>query len=49
VAGEVRNVDVVENVAAIWVSRADLTRFIPAPQVYGPVLRALDAVGTATP
>lgn len=46
VAGEARNVDVVENVAAIWVSRADLTRFVPADQVYGPVLRALDAVST---
>lgn len=49
VAGDVRNVDVVENVAAIWVSRADLTRFVPAVQVYGPVLRALDAVDVTTP
>jgi 8-oxo-dGTP pyrophosphatase MutT (NUDIX family) len=48
VAGEVRNVDVVENVAAIWVSRADLTRFIPAAQIYSPVLRALDAPLTPT-
>ncbi|MFB9688427.1 NUDIX hydrolase [Amycolatopsis plumensis] len=46
VAGEARNVDVVENVAAIWVDRADLTRFVPAAQIYGPVLRALDAVDT---
>src|SRR5205823_2325445 len=43
VAGSVRNVDVVENVAAIWVDRADLTRFVSAAQVFGPVLRALDA------
>ncbi|RSM35994.1 hypothetical protein DMA12_42080 [Amycolatopsis balhimycina DSM 5908] len=48
VAGEARNVDVVENVAAIWVDRADLTRFIPDGQVYGPVLRALDAATDAT-
>ena len=41
VAGETRNVDVVENVAAIWVDHADLTRFIPAAQIYGPVIRAL--------
>ena len=46
VAGEARNVDVVENVAAIWVDRADLTRFVPATQIYGPALRALDAVNT---
>jgi 8-oxo-dGTP pyrophosphatase MutT (NUDIX family) len=44
VAGEARNVDVVENVAAIWVECADLTRFIPDGQVYGPVLRALDVI-----
>jgi 8-oxo-dGTP pyrophosphatase MutT (NUDIX family) len=42
VAGEARNVDVVENVAAIWVESADLTRFVPADQIYGPVLRALN-------
>jgi 8-oxo-dGTP pyrophosphatase MutT (NUDIX family) len=42
VAGEARNVDVVENVAAIWVDRDDLTRFVPATRVYKPVLRALD-------
>lgn len=47
VIGEARNVDVVENVAAIWVSRTDLTRFIPAAQVYGPVLRALDAIASS--
>jgi 8-oxo-dGTP pyrophosphatase MutT (NUDIX family) len=48
VAGEARNVDVVENVAAIWVDRADLTRFVPSAQVYGPVLRALDAAPNNT-
>ncbi|SEF29231.1 ADP-ribose pyrophosphatase YjhB, NUDIX family [Amycolatopsis pretoriensis] len=48
VAGEARNVDVVENVAAIWVERADLTRFVPADQIYGPVLRALDILPTPT-
>ncbi|MFJ1766491.1 NUDIX hydrolase [Amycolatopsis sp. NPDC088138] len=41
VAGEARNADVVENVAAIWVDRADLTRFMPAAQIYGPIVRAL--------
>ena len=46
VAGEARNVDVVENVATIWVDHADLTRFIPAGQVYGPTLRALEAIST---
>lgn len=45
VAGEARNLDVVENVAVIWVSTADLTRFVPAEQIYGPALRALDTIG----
>ncbi|MEU5262441.1 NUDIX domain-containing protein [Amycolatopsis sp. NPDC021455] len=45
VAGEARNADVVENVAAIWVDRADLTRFVPAAQVFGPVLRAVAPEG----
>lgn len=43
VVGEARNADVVENVAAIWVDLADLTRFMPATQIYGPALRALHA------
>lgn len=42
VAGEAQNLDVVENVAATWVSHVNLARFIPLTQVYGPVLQTLD-------
>jgi 8-oxo-dGTP diphosphatase len=41
-AGTVENRDAVENVDAIWVPTADLTRFIPADRVFAPVMRALE-------
>lgn len=40
-AGDVENRDVSENVSAIWAPRRDITRFIPAEQVFPPILRAL--------
>lgn len=41
-AGEAVNVDVVENVSVIWTARSELTRFIPAHQIYPPILEALE-------
>ncbi|WP_084145347.1 NUDIX domain-containing protein [Amycolatopsis jejuensis] len=48
VTGEARNADVAENSDVIWVRAADLTRFIPAGRIYGPVLQALDLEIPAT-
>ncbi|WP_080684803.1 NUDIX hydrolase [Salinispora arenicola] len=42
--GTVENRDVSENLDAIWVSRADVTRFISRDMIYPPVLRALEEV-----
>ncbi|WP_217281642.1 NUDIX hydrolase [Kibdelosporangium persicum] len=39
--GDAQNVDVVENVGVAWIDRDQLGRFIPADQVYPPVLEAL--------
>lgn len=39
--GSAENVDVVENVGVAWVSKDQLARFIPADQIYAPVLDAL--------
>ncbi len=41
-AGDAKNVDVVENVSVTWTDRADLTRFIPADRIFLPVLEALE-------
>jgi 8-oxo-dGTP diphosphatase len=41
-AGDAKNVDVVENVSVTWTDRADLTRFIPADRIFPPVLEALE-------
>lgn len=41
-AGEVENRDPDENVSAIWAPRTALTRFIPAQQIYPPVLHAIE-------
>lgn len=41
-AGEVENRDSDENVSAIWAPRDQLTRFIPAEQLYPPILAALE-------
>ena len=41
-AGDARNVDVVENVGVTWVNRAELSRFIPKEQIYKPVLDLLE-------
>jgi 8-oxo-dGTP pyrophosphatase MutT (NUDIX family) len=42
-AGDVRNVDVAENVGVTWIDKAKLRRFIPEQQIYQPVLDLLDA------
>ena len=40
--GEAQNMDVVENVSVVWIDRSKLTRFIPAQQIFPPVLEALE-------
>lgn len=40
--GDVENRDSVENVDALWTSRQQVTRFIPADRIFPPVLRALE-------
>lgn len=42
-AGDAKNVDIVENVSVTWIARAGLTRFIPADQIFPPVLETLEA------
>jgi 8-oxo-dGTP diphosphatase len=42
-AGEATNLDPLENVDVTWVPRTALTRFIPADQIYPPILNALEA------
>lgn len=42
-AGEASNRDPLENVDVAWVPRAVLTRFIPAEQIFPPILTALEA------
>ncbi|MFG3046277.1 NUDIX domain-containing protein [Streptomyces sp. NPDC048241] len=42
-AGEPANLDPVENADVTWVPRTALTRFIPADQIYPPILKALEA------
>ncbi|WP_109640874.1 NUDIX hydrolase [Lentzea atacamensis] len=42
VAGEARNVDAFENVDVAWVTKSKLGGFIPAEQIYRPVLEALE-------
>ncbi|MFD8200007.1 NUDIX domain-containing protein [Streptomyces sp. NPDC059701] len=42
-AGDASNRDPLENVDVAWVPRAALTRFIPAGQLYPPILTALEA------
>ncbi|WP_045563006.1 NUDIX domain-containing protein [Streptomyces sp. FxanaA7] len=41
-AGEARNVDAVENLDTAWVPISSLTRFIPADQIFPPILDALE-------
>jgi 8-oxo-dGTP diphosphatase len=41
-AGEASNRDPLENVDVTWVPRSTLTRFIPADQIFPPVLSALE-------
>lgn len=41
-AGEATNRDPLENVDVTWVPRSTLTRFIPADQIFPPVLSALE-------
>lgn len=43
-AGEAENKDVVENVSVVWADKANLTRFIPADQIFPPILEALEAI-----
>ncbi|MER6601153.1 NUDIX hydrolase [Streptomyces parvus] len=42
-AGEASNLDAVENMDVAWVPLAALTRFIPAENIYPPILSALEA------
>lgn len=42
-AGEASNLDPVENMDVAWVPLASLTRFIPAENIYPPILSALEA------
>jgi 8-oxo-dGTP pyrophosphatase MutT (NUDIX family) len=44
-AGDLQNLDPVENSAVVWARRAELPQFIPADRIYGPVL---DALGDST-
>lgn len=39
--GDVKNVDVAENVSVTWVNKKTLTHFIPAEQIFSPALEAL--------
>lgn len=41
-AGDARNIDVVENVGVTWVGKSELMRFIPEHQIYRPVLDLLE-------
>lgn len=43
--GDAENLDVVENVSVVWADKKELTRFIPAGQIYTPILEALEALG----
>ncbi|MFD7465092.1 NUDIX hydrolase [Streptomyces tendae] len=43
-AGDASNRDPLENVDVTWVPRAALTRFIPADQIFPPILSALEAI-----
>jgi 8-oxo-dGTP pyrophosphatase MutT (NUDIX family) len=40
--GEAQNMDVVENVSVVWIEKSKLTRFIPAQQIFPPILEALE-------
>lgn len=40
--GEPQNMDEVENVSVTWAPRIRLTRFIPAEQIFPPILEALE-------
>lgn len=41
-AGDPENVDIVENAGVVWAHKAILTRFIPAEQIFPPILAALN-------
>src|SRR5215467_12811454 len=41
--GTIENRDIVENVSVAWVDRAKLTDFIPAGNIFPPILKALEA------
>jgi 8-oxo-dGTP diphosphatase len=41
-AGDAANLDTIENIDVAWVPRSTLTRFIPAEQIFPPVLSALE-------
>jgi 8-oxo-dGTP pyrophosphatase MutT (NUDIX family) len=40
--GEARNIDLAENVDLTWADKTTLTRYIPAKQIFPPVLEALE-------
>ncbi|MFC3979695.1 NUDIX hydrolase [Streptosporangium jomthongense] len=48
-AGEAENRDADENMSVIWVPRAEITRFIPAEQLYPPVLQAIEEAPSERP
>jgi 8-oxo-dGTP pyrophosphatase MutT (NUDIX family) len=48
-AGEVTNLDLDENLAAIWVPTDDVSRFIPTDRLFEPVARALEGRNMAEP
>lgn len=41
-AGEAANLDPLENIDVTWAPRSTLTRFIPADQIFPPILNALE-------
>jgi 8-oxo-dGTP pyrophosphatase MutT (NUDIX family) len=41
-AGEAKNMDLVENVDLTWADKATLTRYIPAKRIFPPVLETLE-------
>jgi 8-oxo-dGTP pyrophosphatase MutT (NUDIX family) len=40
--GDAQNMDIVENVSVVWADKNTLTRFIPAHQIFPPILEALE-------
>lgn len=43
VAGEVRNGDLAENTAVVWIGRAEVTQLVPSGRIFTPILEVLAA------